>query len=76
MTEKIDPQPRHGYGTTRGIEQISGDASEWGVSENNRKVKYSRVTRAGRCQLKKETRQWEQTTAIISRFLRPGEASS
>ena len=48
-------------------------ASEWGTSENNRKAKYYRLTRAGRSQLKKEEREWEQTAAIISRFLKPGE---
>ena len=58
------------------LEQEGCIASEWGASENNRKAKYYRLTRAGRSHLKKEERQWEETTAIISRFLRPGEQSS
>ena len=58
------------------LEQEGFIASEWGISENNRKAKYYRLTRAGRSQLKEETRQWEETTDIISRFLRPGEQSS
>jgi len=58
------------------LEQEGFIASEWGVSENNRKAKYYRLTRAGRSHLKKEERQWEETTAIISRFLRPGEQAS
>ena len=58
------------------LEQEGCIASEWGISENNRKAKYYRLTRAGRSQLKQETRQWEETTDIISRFLRPGEQSS
>jgi len=58
------------------LEQEGCIASEWGVSENNRKAKYYRLTRAGRSHLKKEERQWEETTAIISRFLRPGEQAS
>jgi PadR family transcriptional regulator, regulatory protein PadR len=58
------------------LEQEGFIASEWGVSENKRKAKYYRLTRAGRNQLKKETRQWEETTAIISRFLKPGEQVS
>ena len=45
-------------------------ASEWGVSDNNRKAKYYRLTRAGRKQLEKEARDWEQATAILARFLR------
>ena len=35
--------------------------------------KYYKLTRAGRRQLQKEAGQWEQATAIIARFLRPGE---
>jgi len=58
------------------LEQEGFIASEWGASENNRKAKYYRLTRAGRSHLKKEERQWEETTAIISRFLRPGEQAS
>jgi transcriptional regulator len=58
------------------LEQEGFIASEWGVSENNRKAKYYRLTRAGRAQLKRETQQWEETAAIISRFLKPGEQAS
>jgi len=45
--------------------------SEWGVSDNNRKAQYYRLTRAGRKQLEKAARQWEQTTEIMARFLAP-----
>ena len=55
------------------LEQEGYIASEWGVSENNRKAKYYKLTRAGRKQLQREARQWEQTTAILARFLAPGE---
>jgi PadR family transcriptional regulator PadR len=55
------------------LEQEGYISSEWGVSDNNRKAKYYRLTRAGRKQLEKEARQWEQTTAIMARFLAPGE---
>ena len=51
------------------LEQEGYISSEWGVSDNNRKAKYYRLTRAGRKQLEKEARQWEQTTAIMARFL-------
>jgi transcriptional regulator len=43
-------------------------ASEWGASENNRKARFYRLTRQGRKQLYAETRNWEQTAAIIERF--------
>jgi PadR family transcriptional regulator PadR len=58
------------------LEQEGFIASEWGVSENNRQAKYYRLTRAGRSHLKKEERAWAQTTAIMSRFLEPGEQTS
>jgi PadR family transcriptional regulator, regulatory protein PadR len=51
------------------LEQEGYIASEWGVSENNRKAKYYRLTRAGRRRVEKETREWERTSAILGRFL-------
>ena len=55
------------------LEQEGYIDSEWGVSENNRKAKYYRLTRAGRKQLEKETQDWEHMTAILARFLSPGK---
>jgi PadR family transcriptional regulator PadR len=51
------------------LEQEGYIASEWGVSDNNRKAKYYKLTRAGRKQLEREARDWQQTTAILARFL-------
>ena len=51
------------------LEQEGYIASEWGVSENNRRARYYRLTRAGRKQLNRETREWQATTAILERFL-------
>lgn len=50
------------------LEQEGSIASEWGASENNRKARFYRLTRAGRKQLRAETREWEQTAEIIGRF--------
>jgi len=58
------------------LEQEGYVSSEWGVSDNNRKAKYYKLTRAGRKQVEKERREWEHTTAIIARFLTPEEKSS
>src|SRR5213594_3710027 len=58
------------------LEQEGYIASEWGLSDNKRKAKYYRLTRAGRKQLEKEAREWEQATAILARFLSLGEESS
>ena len=51
------------------LEQEGYIASEWGVSDNNRRAKYYRLTKAGRKQVERETQEWEQTTAILARFL-------
>ena len=58
------------------LEQEGYIASEWGISGNNRKAKYYKLTRAGREKLESEARDWEQTTAILARFLAPKEQSS
>jgi PadR family transcriptional regulator PadR len=51
--------PLHGYGIARRIEQISGDLLA---------INQGRLTLAGRKQLQVETRDWDQTAAIIARF--------
>ncbi|MBA2340750.1 MAG: PadR family transcriptional regulator [Pyrinomonadaceae bacterium] len=58
------------------LEQEGFIASEWGLSDNKRKAKYYKLTRAGRRKLAKETREWEQTTVILARFLSPEEKLS
>ena len=50
------------------LEQEGAIASEWGASENNRRARFYRLTREGRKQLQTETREWEQTAAIVGRF--------
>lgn len=50
------------------LEQEGAIASEWGASENNRRARFYQLTRAGRKQLQFETRDWQQTTEIVSRF--------
>jgi transcriptional regulator len=53
------------------LEQEGYIRSEWGVSENNRKAKYYRLTRAGAKQVQRATKDWRETTAILDRFLGP-----
>ena len=57
------------------LEQEGFVSSSWGVSENNRKAKFYRLTRAGQKQLHKEAREWERTTGIIARFFSPESSS-
>ena len=47
--------------------------AEWGVSENNRKARFYRLTRAGHAQLKREAREWQEAAGIIERFFTPRE---
>ncbi len=57
------------------LEQEGLIASAWGVSDNNRKAKFYKLTRAGRRQIERDTRQWEETSAIMTRFLTREEPS-
>lgn len=55
------------------LEQEGLIASAWGVSDKNRKAKFYKLTRAGRKQIERDTRQWEATSAIMTRFLAANE---
>ena len=57
------------------LEQEGYIKGTWGVSDNNRRAKFYQLTRAGKKQVTKEAREWEQTQAILARFLSPHEAS-
>ena len=57
------------------LEQEGAITSEWGVSDNNRRAKFYSLTRTGRRQLERETQNWQETTAIVARFLSPSEES-
>lgn len=58
------------------LEQEGWIVSEWGVSDNNRKAKFYKLTRSGRKQLAREEKEWNQTTAIVARFFAPVEDQS
>jgi PadR family transcriptional regulator len=57
------------------LEQEGCIQSQWGVSDNNRKAKYYKITRTGRNQLERELQEWERTTAIVARFFAPAKES-
>ncbi len=44
--------------------------SEWGVSDNNRKAKFYRLTPAGRKHLVEETSNWEKLSRAINLIVR------
>ena len=52
------------------LEQEGYIASEWGVSDNNRKARYYSITRLGKKQLDLETENWERIAGVIGRVLR------
>ena len=51
------------------LEQEGAITSSWAPSDNNRRARFYRVTAAGRRQLRAETQSWEETAALMARFL-------
>ena len=51
------------------LQQKSWIASEWGVSENNRRARFYSITKRGMTQLAVETEKWERIAAVIGRVL-------
>ena len=54
------------------LEQAGYVTSEWTSSENNRRAKFYRLTRAGRKQLEREANEWQGTADVMARFLALG----
>jgi PadR family transcriptional regulator, regulatory protein PadR len=48
---------------------------EWGVSENNRRAKYYRLTRAGRARLAERMAGWQRLVEVVGRALWPEDAA-
>src|SRR5579875_294947 len=48
--------------------------AEWGVSQNNQRAKYYRLTASGRRKLAAETSRWERFVRAVSSVLRPMES--
>src|SRR5574339_957207 len=56
----FDVKPGSLFPALHRLEQAGWLVSSWGESENNRKAKYYRLSRAGRQQLEAETEQWKR----------------
>ena len=52
------------------MEERGWISSEWGVSENNRRAKYYKLTRAGRQQLAAQSINWERISRAVMRVLK------
>jgi PadR family transcriptional regulator PadR len=57
------------YPALHRMEQDGWIAAEWGVSENNRRARYYRLTAAGRRQLVKEQQSWQELTGAVALVL-------
>lgn len=58
------------YPSLHKLEQNGWISSEWAISENNRRAKYYKLTKAGRKALEQEAEQWERLSAAISLIVR------
>ena len=59
------------YPALQRLEQATLIVSEWGVSDNNRRARFYKLTRAGRKKLVVETSRWEDMVRAVSGILRP-----
>jgi PadR family transcriptional regulator, regulatory protein PadR len=59
------------YPALHKLEQQGWIEAEWAPSENNRRAKYYRLTRAGRKALKAETAEWDRLSSAISLIVKP-----
>jgi PadR family transcriptional regulator, regulatory protein PadR len=51
------------------LQQQGWIASQWGLSENNRRARFYSITRSGRKQLASETENWQRISGVITRLL-------
>lgn len=60
------------YPALQKLEQEGFIASEWGFSDNNRKARFYRLTRAGQKRVREEEKQWSAAVEMVARFLTEG----
>jgi len=64
------------YPALQRLESQEWITAEWGTSDNNRKARFYKLTKAGRKQLAHETSQWERLSAAIGRVLAGAEVEN
>lgn len=69
----LEVEDRALYVALHRLEDRGWLTSEWGLSENNRKAKFYRLTAAGRGQLRAESARWSRYAAAIARVLAASE---
>ena len=58
------------YPALQRLERKGWITAEWGASENNRRARFYRLTKAGRKHLDREQAGWERLSGAIALFLR------
>ena len=61
------------YPALQRLERAGLISSGWGISGNNRKARFYKLTRAGRARLTAETGKWEKMVRAVSQVLKPGK---
>jgi PadR family transcriptional regulator len=61
------------YPALQRLERAKLISSEWGSSDNNRRARYYKLTRAGRARLAAETSKWDKMVRAVARVLNPRE---
>ena len=67
--DRLEIQQGSLYPALYRLEHQGWIASEWGISENNRRARYYSITKRGLKQLAIETENWERISGVISRVL-------
>ena len=62
------------YPALQRMQQDGWITAEWGVSKNNQRAKYYRLTSLGRRQLVAETSRWKRFVRAVTGVLRPAES--
>lgn len=57
------------YPALHRLEERGWVSSEWGLSENNRRARYYRLTSGGRAQLRSETTSWRRYATAVAAAL-------
>jgi PadR family transcriptional regulator PadR len=65
----FDVQPGSLFPALHRLEEDGWIEGEWGASENNRRARYYRLTRAGRRRLGEERQNWAQVVVAITKML-------
>ena len=70
-TLRIEDAPL--YKALHRLEHAGCIAAEWGLSDNNRRARYYRLTTAGRRRLRKEALAWRRYASAVASVLGPGQ---